>query len=44
MPAVDTVGRYVGSLLRRDVDDNSSARWSERAFVKVVISVEAGAC
>ena len=43
MLAVNTVGRHVGLLLGRDVDDNLSDSWSERAFVEVTVSVEAGA-
>ena len=42
VPAVDSMGRHVGSLVRRHMDDNSSAGWSEGSFVKIEISIQAG--
>ena len=44
VPAISAMGRHVGLLLKRDVDNDLSAGWGKRAFVEVAVAVEAGAC
>ena len=41
VPAINTMRCHIGSLLGYDEDDDLGAGWSEKAFVEVVILVEA---
>jgi hypothetical protein len=44
IPAVNSMGGHVGTLVRCDMDDDSGSRWGQGRLVEIERSVEAGVC